>query len=50
MFWERLTLDAVACDIYIVEEIQCCLGNDWVWGLEFIAAMGRASLKEKQKF
>lgn len=49
MFWECLTLDAIACYIYVAEEIQCCLGNNLVWGLEFIAALGRASLREKQK-
>lgn len=49
MFVEGLTLDTIVCDIYIVEEIRCCLGNDWFWDLEFIAAMGMASLREKQK-
>lgn len=49
MFVEGLTLDTIVCDIYIVKEIQCCLGNDWFWDLEFIAAMGMASLREKHK-
>jgi hypothetical protein len=49
VFVEYLTFDTIECDIYVIDEIQCCLGNDWFLGWIFIAAMGMASLREKNK-
>lgn len=50
VFIEYLTSDAMACDIYHVGEILSQPVNDCFLKLEFIEAIGTASLKKKKVF
>lgn len=49
-FIEYLTSDAIACDIYHVDEMLSQPVNDCFLKLEFIAAVGTAPLKQKLYF